>query len=185
MGQRALANAKGDWVKCMEIQNAQEDDDADMDEQPFLLQKKGFTQLLDWVLARLYVKEAHQVLGAAAKGSRHRVLMLQFEVEEEMMHTMAKRIQGMWRTFEARQKIMKVIMDLYTKRFDQTLQQFYYVNKRTGECSWTKPINLGSDDIADPEDRWEKMTDEFGNVFYLHPLTGRSSWLSEENAAVK
>jgi hypothetical protein len=182
---RAMASAKGDWVKCMEIQNAQEDDDADMDEQPFLLQKKGFTELLDWVLARLYIKEAHQVLGAAAKGSKQRVLMLQFEVEQEMMHNMAKRIQGMWRTHKARDYIKEHIKKVYTKRWDQTLQQFYYVNTRTGECAWTKPLNLGSDDIADPVDRWEKMTDEYGNVFYLHPLTGRSSWLSEEQAAIK
>jgi tetratricopeptide (TPR) repeat protein len=111
--------------------------------------------------------------------------MLQFEVEEEMMHSMAKRIQGMYRSHKCHLEIKKVIKAIFVKRWDQTLKQFYYVNTRTGECAWQKPINLGSDDIEDPPDRWEKMVDEYGNTFYLHPLTGRSSWLSEEQAAIK
>ena len=57
------------------------------------------------------------------------------------------------------------------------------MNTNTGEASWSKPANMGSDDIPDPPDRWERLTDAEGNVYYYHAKTGRTSWMSESDAA--
>ena len=83
-----------------------------------------------------------------------------------------------------RQTVRAEIKKIYKKRFDPEHQQFYYVNTRTGEVSWDKPINLGSEELPNPRDVWESMTDQYGNEFFLHALTGRTSWLSEERAAM-
>ena len=73
----------------------------------------------------------------------------------------------------------------YSKRFDPGVGTFYYINKRNGDCLWTKPVNLGSDDLPDPADEWQAMEDEYKNKFYLHPLTGRTSWMSLDEACTK
>jgi hypothetical protein len=182
---RSLANAKGDWSKCMEIQSDQEADDDSASEDPVLLSKKGFELLLDWLIARLYVRDAHQVLGGKHAGKKGKVLMLQYEVEEQMINSKARVIQGVWRSRKAMMMMRAMLKEIYSKRWDNDMQQFYYVNVKTQAVSWSKPLLLGSDDVDDPPDKWIKMTDEYGNVFYLHPLTGRTSWLSELQSAVK
>jgi hypothetical protein len=179
--QRGLAASRGDWASCAEIQTEQAKDDEDENDEPYLLQRRGFDKLLIWVTGRLYVNERVD----RHTGQPKNVLMLQFEVEEEFMNRMVRKIQGMWRCRKARQKIRLLIKAIYQKRFDPAVGAYYYINTRSGECSWTKPINLGTDDINDPSDDWQKMTDEYGNTFYLHPLTGRTSWLSEQQSAVK
>jgi hypothetical protein len=182
---RSLANAKGDWMKCMDIQNDQEADDDSASEDPVLLSKKGFEMLLDWLIARLYIRDAHQVLGTKWAGKKGKVLMLQYEVEEQMINSMACKIQGVWRSRKAMLMMRAMLKEIYSKRWDNDMQQFYYVNVKTQQVSWSKPLLLGSDDVDDPPDKWIKMTDEYGNVFYLHPLTGRTSWMSELQAATK
>ena len=55
----------------------------------------------------------------------------------------------------------------------------------TGVISWEKPKQLGDDlDIEDPPDVWEKLRSPDGkSVYYYHALTGRTSYLSEDEAA--
>ena len=55
----------------------------------------------------------------------------------------------------------------------------------TGVISWEKPKQLGDGlDIEDPPDVWEKLRSPDGkSVYYYHALTGRTSYLSEDEAA--
>ena len=98
--QRALANAHGNWARVMEIVAEQEKDDADQDEEPAILQRRGQQDLLKWVTKRLFVDVRYD-----ARGHAKSFLMLQYEVENRRRHTMAHRVQGMWRTYLARLKV--------------------------------------------------------------------------------
>jgi hypothetical protein len=55
----------------------------------------------------------------------------------------------------------------------------------TGVISWEKPKQLGDGlDIEDPPDVWEKLrSPDCKSVYYYHALTGRTSYLSEDEAA--
>ena len=98
--QRALANAHGNWARVMEIVKEQEKDDADLDEEPALLQKRNFPDLLKWVTRRLFVEKKIDM-----RGHEQSTLMLQYQVENRRRHVMAHRMQGMWRSFRARTKV--------------------------------------------------------------------------------
>ena len=98
--QRALANAHGNWARVMEIVKEQEKDDADLDEEPALLQKRNFPDLLKWVTRRLFVEKKIDM-----RGHEQSTLMLQYQVENRRRHVMAHRMQGMWRSFKARTKV--------------------------------------------------------------------------------
>ena len=60
----------------------------------------------------------------------------------------AKHLQGCWRNKVARRKIRVMVRNVYKKCWDDSKQMFYYFNKRTKESHWTKPICLGSEDLA-------------------------------------
>ena len=42
---------------------------------------------------------------------------------------------------------------------------------------------MGSEELPEPPDIWERMVDDEGTVYYYHAKTGRTSWMSEEQAA--
>ena len=98
--QRAMANAHGNWARVMEVVAEQEADDADIDEEPLILQRRGQKELLKWVTGRLFIDVRRDM-----RGHERHVLMLQYEVEDARRHNMARRVQGMWRTWLARVKV--------------------------------------------------------------------------------
>ena len=41
-----------------------------------------------------------------------------------------------------------MIADVYVKKYDHESKKFYYVNKKSGESFWKKPLGLHSDDLV-------------------------------------
>ena len=63
--------------------------------------------------------------------------------EEAALH-----IQGIWRARKARKLLRKMIADVYVKKYDHASKKFYYVNKKSGESFWKKPLGLHSEDLV-------------------------------------
>ena len=154
---------------------------------PELLQLANEEKLLRWFLDHLFICR-----GCALGTHRDRhnrgenVLMLEYEREEQRDHVMAAKLQGMWRAKKCRDRMRDMIRACYQKQFDASSQAWYYCNLRTGAVHWSKPYNLGSEDLPDPPDRWDQQPpDENGDVYYFHALTGRYSRLSEDQAATQ
>eukprot|EP00948_MAST-09A_sp_MAST-9A-sp1_P000985 g985.t1 len=153
-------------------------------ETPELLRLENREKLLLWFLDRIFVCEG---CGLRSHAELHRrgesILMLEYEKEEQREYEMACKLQGLWKQKKARDRIRLLLKSLVKKQFDPNSGQWYYLNSRTGEVSWDKPLNMGSEEIPDPPDRWERMTDGDGNVYYFHAPTGRTSWMSMDEAA--
>ena len=152
---------------------------------PKLLRVENRKDLVAWFLDRIFIcKGCGLTSHRAAHHSGRNVLMLEYEREEIRNHLMAKKLQGMWRAKKARDNIKKLLLRVVKKHWDPEVQAFYYVNERTGAISWTKPAGLGDDlDIEDPPDEWQKLRNPDGTHYYYHALTGRTSWMSEDEAA--
>ena len=58
----------------------------------------------------------------------------------------ATMIQSMFKVRRSRLMVQKLMRATYEKVYDESTGGTYYFNKKTGESSWTKPINLGSSD---------------------------------------
>ena len=71
---------------------------------------------------------------------------------DEQSHS-AVRIQGMFRSFQARRLVAVLIRDTYEKLLDDESGQYYYFNIKTGTSIWTKPSCLGTLDVLSPRSR--------------------------------
>jgi hypothetical protein len=151
---------------------------------PTLLRPENRDGLIKWFLDRVFMCRGCNLLSHQHRHrSGHDVLMLEFEKEDIRKEVMALRIQNMWRAKKARDLFAKALSKVMQKHWDPGAGQFYYLNAVTGAVTWTRPKQLGEIEIDDPPDEWVKMTDEYGGTYYYHQLTGRTSWLSETEAA--
>jgi hypothetical protein len=66
-------------------------------------------------------------------------------------------IQQLWRTREARVSMRNLIKSLFEKIWDPVQQAYFYFDSRTGESQWTKPANLGSEDLDVSEPTPDKV----------------------------
>lgn len=148
---------------------------------PALLQKDKQADLITWLTKRIQIKR-DEVQG------RNKIV-LQYEAEAERMEMMAKKFQSIWRAKCAKTRARKQVHLQYEKQFDWTTKTFFYIHLKSGVRQWTKPALLRDhEDIADPPDEWRVIDNhdpETGNLsrYYLNPLTGQTSWLSEYEAA--
>jgi hypothetical protein len=83
-----------------------------------------------------------------------------------------------YRAFVARKNLRKIVVEVVEKRFDPEARVPYYVNTRTDETKWTKPVLLGKYRDLDYQDEWILMTDkDFGNRKFLYnALTMEMTW---------
>jgi len=156
----------------------------DSDAIPFLMRPENRNKLITWFLARIFICRGCNLLAHRPRHIKgHDVLMLEFEKENIRNEKMAVRIQNMWRAKKGREKFAKALSKVMEKHWDPNAGQFYYLNSLTGAVTWSKPNQLGKIEIEDPPDEWVEMVDEYGGKYYYHALTGRTSWLSETEAA--
>jgi Ca2+-binding EF-hand superfamily protein len=74
-----------------------------------------------------------------------------------------------YRAHNARKNLRKIIEEVVEKRFAPEERAPYYVNTRTDEVKWTKPLLLGKWRELEYVDEWILMTDkDFGNRKFLY-----------------
>ena len=113
------------------------------------------------------------------------VLMMDFEVSEIEKHIHARKIQSLYRYRKARRKFRELLAARFQRHWDATEGRYFYVNVITGESHWDRPDKLGDAKVAEAPDGWVEHWDEAGNPYYYHARTGRYSWLTEEEAALR
>jgi Tfp pilus assembly protein PilF len=148
---------------------------------PELLQIDRQQDLVKWLSKRIQVIKVD--------GRTRNKIVLQFEAEVEHMQRVARKFQSLWRGKYAKKRARKQVHEQFEKHRDWESKNFFYVNTKTGTKQWNKPYLLQEEeDIVDPPDEWrqeiyhDSETDETSK-YYFNPLTGQSSWLSENDAA--
>ena len=144
-----------------------------------LLMKENLLLLLQWLIDRLRIVEYRR---AGEDRERHR-LILEYELEEVAVEKAAMSLQGLWKMMQSIKRIRLMLCANWEKRWDRDFQGWFYVNLKTNEMGWDPPRLLGGGDLPDPPDEWRTMYDENGDVFYMNPYTGQTSWMSVEDAA--
>ena len=141
--------------------------------------KENLLLLLQWLIDRLRIVEYRR---AGEDRERHR-LILEYELEEVAVEKAAMSLQGLWKMMQSIKRIRLMLCANWEKRWDRDFQGWFYVNLKTNEMGWDPPRLLGGGDLPDPPDEWRTMYDENGDVFYMNPYTGQTSWMSVEDAA--
>jgi Tfp pilus assembly protein PilF len=162
------------------------DEERDKQSVPELLQPQNQKALIAWMLQRMFLCcgcGLSDHYGIHKRGGT--VLMLECERGEQRRHTMATRIQCVVRcSLFARRIARQQVLRLYRKQRDLATGRWYCVRRDTGQISWSKPKVMGSQELPDPPDRWEEAWDPSGGYkYYFNPLTGKTSWISEHQAA--
>lgn len=60
----------------------------------------------------------------------------------------ANMIVGLFRAYRSRRLLTRLIQSMYRKVLDESSGEYYYLNELTGASQWTKPLLLGSADVA-------------------------------------
>jgi len=152
---------------------------------PEMLKPENQKEMIRWCLKRMVLCKSCALLNHQVMHKRGEdVLMMECEMGEQRMHNTAFTIQSFWRRCQARKVIIGIIHQAYRKQWDPSTRQWYYVRYDTGEVSWRRPYLLGACDLPPPLDSWERTRDANGNLYYFNPFNGRTSWMSEYDAAV-
>ncbi|ETW08211.1 hypothetical protein H310_00859 [Aphanomyces invadans] len=93
----------------------------------------------------------------------------------------AMKIQSLYRVRNARRHLRHVLAQTYQKVLDADSQQYYYYNSKTGQSQWTKPVLLGTSDLADQFPRLRRRKEGDAKAF----LTGLNTPRQREAAATK
>ena len=148
---------------------------------PTLLEVSRQDDLVHWLMKMISVR--------SNSNDGKYIIILQFEKDAEKVHAICRKLQSVWRSKKARKIAKGEVYAQYEKNFDRSSQKYFYIHVRTGEKQWEKPRVLSAgDDVDEPPDEWrtEDHLDPETNIvqtYYFNPLTGQTSWLSEEDAA--
>lgn len=81
------------------------------------------------------------------------------ELRDGKPHSLARKMQGMYRMWKARKTVRRIIRSIYNKQYDAVRKSYYYINNINGGVTWTKPFLLGSDDVYQvPRKRAKDLT---------------------------
>uniref|UniRef100_K3XA18 Uncharacterized protein n=1 Tax=Globisporangium ultimum (strain ATCC 200006 / CBS 805.95 / DAOM BR144) TaxID=431595 RepID=K3XA18_GLOUD len=97
------------------------------------------------------------------------------------------KLQRIYRARIERTKFRKYLKSLFERKFDPSSGFEYFVDTRTGEASWEKPVFIKSPrDSGDNNDEllgdqniaeaWQPYDDGYGNTYYWNSITGESTW---------
>lgn len=106
---------------------------------------------------------------------------LQREVKAEKAHARAtihavSLVATACRKWLARRELRRLCLETFERRFDGRSHAFYYMNKFTGETTWTKPIAMGVFEIP-AKDEWVLLRDAHNFPYYFNPWSMEMRWL--------
>lgn len=146
-----------------------------------LFKKSKESVLISWLITNISIRE-NKELG-------NYKIIFGYELEAEQLERIARNIQSIWRGKCAKNKAKEEVYAQYERQFDRESRSFFYVHIKTGKTQWSKPAALSDEeDVDEPADEWresECLDPESNTIgkYYFNPLTGQTSWLSEEEAA--
>ena len=106
------------------------------------------------------------------------------EHEKRMREELTTKLQRLYRSYRARQRMVEIALKLIVRRFDPGSGQFYFSNLRTGQSSWSKPRLFGE---QEPEalDEWVECVDPNGDKYIYNPKLEEMKWPDEAVYAEK
>ena len=127
--------------------------------------------LLDWLCSKIIIC--------------NQSLLFKFDDRQERERELsATRIQSKWRQFKALISARAKVFHYFEKIYNREHRMFFYFDQRSKKCTWTKPILLGSQDLASPKEEWRLIEQEEGDAFFLNPATGQTTYLTEKRATL-
>ena len=88
------------------------------------------------------------------------------------------------RRWLARREMRRLCVERYEKRYDSGHHTFYYLNKVTGESTWTKPKVMGMLDIPVKDEWVGPLRDMHNFPYYFNPSTYNIKWECPLNVEV-
>eukprot|EP00941_MAST-03F_sp_MAST-3F-sp1_P001808 g1808.t1 len=143
---------------------------------PELLRPGNRYELLVWMCTQLILRKHPN---PKLKGKQQLLLKPQLRQENN-----ACKIQCMVRARLARSRARRQAHKVVRKIRDAESKQFFYKYTNTDLILWHKPRVLHDMDDIECPDKWERTRDEFGQVVYFNPLSGKYSRISPHDAAV-
>ena len=161
-----------DWIRHGEKENCNERQSQN------LMLSINQSHLIDWLLQRVTIDHN--------PNNNKTRLLLQCDAEEEKKEIITSKIQSAWRRMVAKRVAQREVRLQFGKIFDRNEGMHCYINIESGIRQWIKPKLLGTDDLDNPPNEWQR-TEQYTNagkvVYYTNPGTGQVSWFSEEQAA--
>lgn len=77
----------------------------------------------------------------------------------------------------------KRVVERYEKKYDGEYHAFYYVNKQSGDVSWTKPKAIGNFDIP-VKDEWTLLRDLHNFPYYFNASKIEMRWIPPPNVEI-
>ena len=87
------------------------------------------------------------------------------------------------RRWLARKEMRRLCLERYEKKFDGEYHAFYYMNKQSGEVSWTKPKAMGVFDIP-VKDEWILLRDLHNFPYYFNASKIEMRWIPPLNVEI-
>jgi hypothetical protein len=100
---------------------------------------------------------------------------IEIKRKERLKQWAIVKIQTQVRMMFARKCLREKAYQRYRKEFDVNTKAYYYINLKTNQTSWTKPLSLGYYDI-DTKDHWVAMIDAEGDAYYYNPYSWKMTW---------
>ena len=78
----------------------------------------------------------------------------------------------------------RLCLERYEKKYEGEYHTFYYMNKQSGEVSWTKPKAMGAVFDIPAKDEWILLRDMHNFPYYFNPSKIEMRWIPPLNAEI-